>query len=157
MVFPNIIRRFDWETGKVEMTRCPWEYNVSKGGQKGIRREKRSWGEKYRHEKHIEKNWCGHAKCVRTRSQLRKMIDQIGTDPIHTCVERNLDTGEEVGKWRNQWRDMVLLCSRNIYWFFKGKKKRVGSGLSSFGASPWITCENKLGFQPKSNVSLSRG
>ena len=32
----------DWETGKVEMTRCPHECNISERRQKGIKKRKRS-------------------------------------------------------------------------------------------------------------------
>jgi len=35
----------DWETGKVEMTRCPRECNVSERRQKGIKKRKRGVGE----------------------------------------------------------------------------------------------------------------
>jgi len=35
----------DWETGKVEMTRCPQECNVSERRQKGIKKRKRGVGE----------------------------------------------------------------------------------------------------------------
>jgi len=35
----------NWETGKVEMTRCPQECNVSERRQKGIKKRKRGVGE----------------------------------------------------------------------------------------------------------------
>jgi len=72
----------NWETGKVEMTRCPRECNVAERRQKGIKKRRRGVGNEWKEHKVMEcydwgGNWCGNAKYGRANHDQEKWLIKI--------------------------------------------------------------------------------
>ena len=81
----------DWETGKEEMTRCPWECNVSERRQKGIKKRIREVGEEKPTKTRkvtIEEEIDADMPNVVEPIMIEKMINQNCTDQFDACVER---------------------------------------------------------------------
>jgi len=84
----------NWETGKVEMMRCPRECNVAERRQKGIKKRRRGVGDEKsaKLQRVMIEEINVEMPNVVELIMIEKMIDQNYTDPFDECVERIIQT-----------------------------------------------------------------